>query len=75
MYLDDILIYSKDPGQLDVNAVQWVLEQLRKYGLDASLKKCRFHENEVQFLGYVVLAQGIWIEEEKIKVVKTWLKP
>ncbi len=47
MYLDDILIYIKDPGRPHVDAVWWILEQLRKHGLYANLKKCQFHENEV----------------------------
>ncbi len=63
-YLDDILIYTEDPGQLHVGAVRWVLEQLRKHGLYANLKKCRFYENEVQFLSFVVSTQGIRIEKE-----------
>ncbi len=40
VYLDDILIFTKDPGQLHVEAVRWVLEQMRKHGLYANLKKC-----------------------------------
>ena len=28
VYVDDILIYTKDPGQLHVEAVRWVLNQL-----------------------------------------------
>ncbi len=75
MYLDDILIYTEDLGQLHVKAVRWVLEQLRKHGLYANLKKCHFHENEVQFLGFVVLAQSIEIEEERIEAIRDWPKP
>ncbi len=75
VYLDNILIYNEDPWQLHVEAVQWVLEQLRKYGLYANLKKCWFHEDEVWFLGVVVLAQGIRMEETRIKVVRDWPKP
>ena len=40
VYLDNILIYTKDPGQAHVEAVCWVLENLRKHGLFANLKKC-----------------------------------
>ena len=54
VYLDDILIYIKDTGQGHVEAVQWVLGELRKHGLFANLKKCRFHQEEVCFLGYIV---------------------
>ena len=75
MYLVDILIYTKDAGQGHVEAVQWVLEEFRKHGLFANLKKCRFHQEEVRFLGYVVSSQRIRIEEEKIDAVKAWPEP
>ena len=35
VYLDDILIYIKDLGQSYVEAVRWVLDQLRKYSVFA----------------------------------------
>ena len=75
VYLDDILIYTEDPGQPHVNVIRWVLEQLWKHGLFANLKKCCFHQDEVRFLGFVILAQGISMEEEKIQAVKTWPEP
>ena len=40
VYLDDILIYTEDQGWGHVEAVQWVLDMLRKNGLFANLKKC-----------------------------------
>ncbi len=54
VYLGDILIYTENGGEEHVQAVQWVLDQLRKHSLFANLKKCRFHQNEVRFLGYIV---------------------
>ena len=75
VYLDDILIYTKDPSQPHVDAIRWVLEQLRKHSLYANLKKCWFYKNEVQFLGYVVLAQGIRMEEKGIETMKIWPEP
>ncbi len=75
VYLDNILIYTEDPGQPHIEAVRWVLEQLQKYGLYANLKKYRFHEDEVRFLGFVVSAQGIRIEEERIEAVRDWPEP
>ena len=75
VYLDDILIYTKDPGQPHVEAVRWVLDQLRKHSLFANLKKCRFHQDEVRFLGYVVSSKGISMEAERIEVVKDWPEP
>ena len=70
VYLDDILIYTEDDGDGHVAAVRWVLEQLRKFLLYANLKKCRFHQDEVRFLGYVVSLKGIRMEDKQIKAVK-----
>ncbi len=41
----------------------------------AKLKKCRFHQDEVRFLGYIVSYQGIQMEEERIKAICDWLEP
>ncbi len=75
VYLDDILVYTEDAGHPYLDAVRWVLEQLRKHGFYANLKKCRFHQDKVRFLGFVVLAQGIRMEEERIEAVKAWGEP
>ena len=75
VYLDDILIYTEDPGQLYVEVVRWVLDQLWRYSLFANLKKCCFHQDEIHFLGYVVSSKGISIEVERIEVVKEWPEP
>ena len=75
VYLDNILIYTKDPGQPHVEAVCWVLDQLRKYFLFPNMKKCWFHPDKVHFLGYVVLSKGISMETERIEVVKDWPEP
>ena len=56
VYLDDILIYTKDPGQGHVEVVKCALEVLQKHGLFTNLKKCQFHNDKVYFLGYIVLA-------------------
>ena len=75
VYLDDILIYTEDQGEAHIEAVRWVPEILRKNSLFANLKKCRFHKDEVQFLRYVVLSQGIGMENERIEVIKNWPEP
>ena len=75
VYLDDIFIYTEDQGQGHVEAVWLVLDFLRKNGLFTNLKKCRFHKDEVRFLGYIVSSQNIQIEDERIEVVKNWPEP
>ena len=75
VYLDNILIYTKDFGQNHVEAIWWVLGEPQKQGLFANLKKCRFHQEKVRFLGYIVSSQGIRMEEERIDAVKAWPEP
>ena len=75
VYLDDIFIYTYDDGDSHVTAVQWVLEQLKKFLLYANLKKCWFHQEEVWFLGYELSSKGIRMEDKRIEAVKRWLEP
>ena len=74
VYLDNILIYTKDPGQPHVKIVCWILDQFWKYSFFANLKKCWFHQDKICFLGYVVLSKRINIEAKKIEVIKNWSK-
>ena len=50
MYLDNILIYTKNQSQGHIEAVRWVLNLLKKNGLFANLKNGQFHKNKVRFL-------------------------
>ena len=73
--LDNILIYTNDDKDSHIAAVWWVLEQLRNFLLYANLKKCQFHQEEVQFLGYVVSLRSICMEDERIEAIKLWPEP
>ena len=74
VYLDDILIYTKDLSQPHFEALHWVLDQLWKYLLFANLKKFCLYQDEVCFLGYLVSSKDISIKAKKIEVVQKWLK-
>ena len=73
--LNDIFIYIEEPGQPHINVVCWVLKKLRKKSLFTNLKKCFFHKNKICFLRYIILAQEIQIEDERIKELKNWPEP
>ena len=75
VYLDDILIYTENKGQDYMKAVQWVLDLLRKNRLFANLKKYQFYHNEICFPRYIMSAQEVQMEDEKIEVIKNWPKP
>ena len=70
IYLDNILIYIKNPGQPYVEAICCVLGQLWKYFLFANLKKYWFYQDKCCFLEYVVLLKKINVKAEKIEVIK-----
>lgn len=68
VYLDDILIYSKDEAEHEQH-VRSVLERLRQWHLFINLDKCEFHTEEVGFLGFVVSPEGIRMEADRVKAV------
>lgn len=68
IYLDDILVYTKDLGQPYAKIVYLVFDQLLKYGLLANLKKCHFYKNKIQYLDYIVSLKEIHIEEQKLNL-------
>jgi hypothetical protein len=74
VYLDDILIFSKTPEEHAVHLEQ-VLELLRKHHFYAKLSKCEFNKSEVHFLGHVVSAEGIKVDDRKIAAVAEWPVP
>ena len=74
VYFDDILVYSKNLDE-HINHLHCVLTVLRKEKLYANLRKCSFCMDKVVFLGYVVIAKGIEVDEEKVKAIKEWPTP
>jgi len=74
VYFDDILIYSPNPRN-HMDHVRKVLEVLRENKLFINLKKCSFMMDQLLFLGFVVSADGIRVDEEKVRVIREWPTP
>lgn len=74
VYLDDILIYSKEE-HLHTEHVTKVLGQLDKYGLFCKLEKYEFDVKEVEFLGYIVSQKGIKMNETRVATIQYQLIP
>ncbi|GJP33412.1 hypothetical protein CLOM_g17959 [Closterium sp. NIES-68] len=66
VYLDDILIYSRDMKQ-HVEHLRRVFEILRRERFYVKLSKSEFALEKVQFLGHMVSAQGVHVDPKKIE--------
>nr|GEZ63947.1 putative reverse transcriptase domain-containing protein [Tanacetum cinerariifolium] len=74
VFIDDILIYSKDEKEHEEHLRQ-ILKLLKKEELYAKFSKCEFWIPKVQFLGHVIDSQGIHVDPTKIESVKDWASP
>ncbi|CAB5197072.1 unnamed protein product [Rhizophagus irregularis] len=69
VYLDDIMIYSKDFEE-HVEHIDKVLNKLRENNLIVKLKKCKFGERNIEFLGYIVGRDGLKPDVKKVEKIK-----
>ena len=74
VYIDDILIYSKDPKD-HTTLVRKVLQRLRDLQMAISLEESVFHVKTVDFLGYVVATDRVTMNEKKVEMIKAWKPP
>ena len=58
VYLDDILIFSKDEKDHKQHT-RLVLQKLHKAELYVKLEKCVFHQSQVENLGYIISGEGL----------------
>jgi len=74
VYIDDILIFSKDKEEHLLHIKQ-VLDRLREYGLVASPEKSRFCLKQVDYLGFTISHNKIEPQAEKVKCILDWPTP
>nr|AAX92958.1 retrotransposon protein, putative, Ty3-gypsy sub-class [Oryza sativa Japonica Group]ABA92829.1 retrotransposon protein, putative, Ty3-gypsy subclass [Oryza sativa Japonica Group] len=74
VFIDDILIYSKDEEE-HAEHLRLVLEKLRKHKLYAKFSKCEFWLEEVAFLGHVISAGGVAVDPAKVEAITEWKAP
>ena len=67
-YLDDVLITGKNNTE-HVATLEKVFDRLYQWGLRLKRTKCEFLKESVQYLGYVVDAQGLHTAPDKIQAI------
>ena len=58
-YLNNIIIFSKTP-QEHLSHIDMVFEKLKSTNLSMKKSKCSFFSKEIQYLGHILSATGIW---------------
>jgi hypothetical protein len=74
VFFDDILIYSAS-WTAHLQNLRAVLAVLREHKLHLKKSKCAFATPSVQYLGHVISASGVAMDEAKVEAVKSWPQP
>ena len=76
VYIDDLMIFtSVDNQDKHDRIVLKVLKQLRDNNLFVKPEKCHFRVKEVDFLGMIILCDGIKMDPEKVNAILRWPEP
>ena len=74
IYLDDIVIFSKDPVS-HLERLEAVFRKLEEAGLKLKPSKCELFRRRLAYLGHVISAEGVATDESKIEAIKNWPTP
>ena len=69
IYLDDIVIFSKDPAS-HLERLEAVFQKLEKAGLKLKPSKSELFQRRLAYLGHVISAKGVATDEGKIKAIR-----
>ena len=74
VFLDDVLVHGKTLEDMEERTLK-VLQRLRKYQLKLDPEKCTFGVREVRHLGFLISADGVKPDPEKVEALTTWPVP
>ena len=74
IYLDDVIIFSRSYEE-HIDRLEQVFRRLQECGLKLAPKKCHFFKKKVRYVGYIVSADGIEADPDKIDKIKNWPRP
>lgn len=74
VYIDDVIIYSKSEEE-HVEHIDWVLSKLLEANMRVSVEKSNFFQTKVEYLGFLVTADGIFTSPEKISTIEKYPQP
>jgi hypothetical protein len=74
VYLDDILIFSKTKAE-HLKHLAIVMRKLQQEKLLINMKKSSFMKTELIYLGFVISANELSMDPNKVEVIKNWPSP
>ena len=74
IYLDDIVIFSKDLAS-NLERLEFVFRSWEKAGLKLKPSKCELFWRQLAYLGHVISAKRVATDEGKIEAIKNWPTP
>nr|GEW20752.1 putative reverse transcriptase domain-containing protein [Tanacetum cinerariifolium] len=74
VFIDDILIYSKEKEEHEEN-LKTILKLLKREQLYTKFSKCDFRLEAIQFFGHVINSEGVHVDPAKIAAIKNWATP
>ena len=73
-YIDDVLIFSEDPGS-HVDHLRQVLQELDKHGLTVKESKCSFGMSKIEYLGHVIGGGEVAVPEHRAAAMAEYRLP
>ena len=74
VYLDDILIFSDNPSELD-RLTHEVLSRLEKHDLYLKPEKCIFAQTSIEYLGIIISNGQVKMDPAKLAGITAWPTP
>ena len=74
IYLNDIVIFSKDPAS-HLMRLEAMFQKLEQAGLKLKPLKSGLFHRQITYLGHFMSAQGVVTDKGKISIIKKWPTP
>ena len=75
VYMDNILIATKDDIQFHKKCIHRMLEKLKKQDLYLKPEKCAFKQCKIEFLGVILKNGMVQMDPAKVKGIADWPPP
>ncbi|KAG0424754.1 Retrovirus-related Pol polyprotein from transposon, partial [Dictyocoela muelleri] len=74
IYMDDLILYTSN-FEDHLKYLEHVLKIYKDSGLKLSLKKCKFAQESVKYLGHIISKKGIQIDPVKLQGIRDYETP